>query len=212
MNDVEINDLVLPLFDHDGPVKAISDAAWRRRRNALGDACIDTKGAIAAIIQRVEATQSAEIERLRAALTNSERSFNSIRGAIESGQVVDKDAHGTAVRGRDMCRAALKETNNETSKNSMTDEQIKHMVEQFLRWQLPENFNPDGGISFKKMFNENTPHPMKAEPSGTNLFDYEQATEMVRYMLEGLPEAEKDLGPGRPVQPHRSGGGHWVGD
>jgi len=68
----------------------------------------------------------------------------------------------------------------------MTDEQIKHMVERFLRWRLPENFNPDGGISFKRTFNENTDHPMKHEPVGTNLFDYTQATEMVRYMVDGL--------------------------
>lgn len=63
------------------------------------------------------------------------------------------------------------------------------MVERFLQWRLPENFNPDGGISFKKMFNENTPHPMKYEPVGTNLFDYTQAKEMIRYLLEGLPDA-----------------------
>jgi hypothetical protein len=29
----------------------------------------------------------------------------------------------------------------------MTDAQIKHMTERFLGWKLPENFNPDGGIS-----------------------------------------------------------------
>lgn len=26
----------------------------------------------------------------------------------------------------------------------MTDDQIKHMVNRFLGWKLPENFNPDG--------------------------------------------------------------------
>lgn len=67
----------------------------------------------------------------------------------------------------------------------MTEEQIQHMIIRFLAWQLPESFNPDGGISFKAMFNENTPHPMKAEPSGTNLFDYDQATDMVRHMIDG---------------------------
>ena len=72
--------------------------------------------------------------------------------------------------------------------------QVKRMVERFLMWKLPENFNPDGGISFKKMFNEHTPHPMKHEPTGTNLFDYTQATEMVRYMVEaqGKPDAPKE--------------------
>ena len=67
--------------------------------------------------------------------------------------------------------------------------QIKHMVERFLQWKLPENFNPDGGISFKKMFNEHTDHPMKHEPVGTNLFDYTQAEQMVRYIVDGLPSA-----------------------
>ncbi len=68
----------------------------------------------------------------------------------------------------------------------MTDQQIKYMVNRFLEWRLPENFNPDAGISFKKTFNENTPHPMKHEPVGTNLFDFAQAEEMVRYMVEGI--------------------------
>ena len=72
----------------------------------------------------------------------------------------------------------------------LSDEQIKHMVERFLRWRLPEAFNPDGGISFQPMFNEHTAHPMKAEPTGTNLFDYGQATEMVRFMAEGMPFIE----------------------
>ena len=69
----------------------------------------------------------------------------------------------------------------------LTENQIKHMVERFLRWKLPENFSPDGGISFEREYNTHTSHPMKNEPVGTNLFDYNQATEMVEYMLEGLP-------------------------
>jgi hypothetical protein len=72
---------------------------------------------------------------------------------------------------------------------TMTDEQIKHMVDRFLGWKLPrDTFNPDGGISFdKKPYNTHTAHPMQHEPSGTNLFDAEQATAMVRYMVEGMP-------------------------
>ncbi len=69
----------------------------------------------------------------------------------------------------------------------MNDEQIKHMVQRFLGWKLPDNFNPDAGISFKGEFNEHTDHPMKHEPSGTNLLDATQAEEMVRYMVEQLP-------------------------
>lgn len=70
----------------------------------------------------------------------------------------------------------------------MDDIQIKHMVERFLGWKLPENFNPDGGISFQRTFNEHSPFgPMKHEPTGTNVFDYLQATAMVRHMVEALP-------------------------
>lgn len=71
----------------------------------------------------------------------------------------------------------------------MTDEQIKHMVDRFLQWKLPENFLPDAGISFKAEFNEHTAHPMKHEPMGTNLFDATQADAMVRHMVDGLPPA-----------------------
>lgn len=69
----------------------------------------------------------------------------------------------------------------------MTEEQIKYMVDRFLGWKLPENFSPDGGVSFKRTCNEHTAHPSKNEPSGTNLFDSTQAHAMVRYMLDGLP-------------------------
>ena len=71
----------------------------------------------------------------------------------------------------------------------MSEDQIKHMVNRFLGWRLPENFNPDGGISFKKTFNEHMQFPQKHEPSGTNLFGYDEALIMVRHMLEGLPLA-----------------------
>ena len=74
-----------------------------------------------------------------------------------------------------------------------TDEgRIKHMVDRFLQWKLPENFNPDGGISFTKMRNEKSPWPAKNEPVGTNLLDAMQAEEMVRYMLDGIASASHD--------------------
>jgi hypothetical protein len=75
----------------------------------------------------------------------------------------------------------------------MNDEQIKYMVNRFLTWRLPENFNPDAGISFKSRFNERTAHPMKHEPVGTNLFDATQAEEMVRYLVDGMPTDELRL-------------------
>lgn len=72
-----------------------------------------------------------------------------------------------------------------------TEAQIKHMVERFLGWRLPADFKPDAGISFKAEFNfnENTGHPMRHEPMGTNLFDATQAAAMIRHMLADLPAA-----------------------
>jgi hypothetical protein len=67
-------------------------------------------------------------------------------------------------------------------------EQIKHMVQRFLSWRLPENFHPDAGISFKATFNDHLPEPMKHNPTGTNLFDADQAEAMVRHMVDGLPQ------------------------
>ena len=77
----------------------------------------------------------------------------------------------------------------------MTEEQIKHMTERFLTWRLPENFNPDAGISFKAEYNDSPgvmkalglTEPMRHEPVGTNLLDYTQAESMVRHMIEGMP-------------------------
>jgi len=71
----------------------------------------------------------------------------------------------------------------------MNDAQIKHMVDRFLRWSLPETFRPDGGVSFKRLEHDGKPYPM---PSGTNLLDATQAGEMVRFMIEGLPEGAFD--------------------
>ena len=76
--------------------------------------------------------------------------------------------------------------------SQVTEEQIKHMVNRFLQWKLPENFRPDAGISFMPEFNveynarQGRP-PQRHEPVGTTLFDATQTTEMVRFMLDGLP-------------------------
>ena len=72
----------------------------------------------------------------------------------------------------------------------MTEDQIKHMVEQFLRWKLPEDFSPDGGVSFAPVINAGTQYEHRSEPVGTNLLSYRQADAMVRHMLEGMPAAE----------------------
>ena len=69
----------------------------------------------------------------------------------------------------------------------MTDEQIKHLVNRFLAWKLPADFQPDNGITFESKHSVGTPYEGIREPSGTNLLDYTQAEAMVRHMLEGLP-------------------------
>jgi len=73
----------------------------------------------------------------------------------------------------------------------MTEDQIKHMVQRFLQWRLPEDFDPDGGISFKREFNEHTSHPMRHQPVGTNLFNATQTEAMIRHMLLDMPVTDK---------------------
>lgn len=69
----------------------------------------------------------------------------------------------------------------------MTDAQIKHMVQRFLAWKLPEHFNPDGGISFDSIANEGTPREFRRKPVGTNLLSATDAEAMVRHMIKDLP-------------------------
>lgn len=65
----------------------------------------------------------------------------------------------------------------------MSDEEIRVMVNRFLSWRLPEDFSPDGGISFRRVFNEHIENPMRHEPVGTNLFNAAQAEAMIRHLL-----------------------------
>lgn len=67
----------------------------------------------------------------------------------------------------------------------MTEDQIKHMVNRFLAWKLPDNFNPDAGISFEPDYNVGTDFAMKHKPMGTNLFDWTQAEAMIRHIVGG---------------------------
>ena len=64
---------------------------------------------------------------------------------------------------------------------------VDAMVTNFLGWKLPEHFRPDAGISFVSEYNIGTPYQRKHEPIGTNLFDAEQAREMI---LAILPKSE----------------------
>lgn len=67
---------------------------------------------------------------------------------------------------------------------------LDQMVDRFLSWKLPEHFNPDAGISFKPEYNieymaKQGQPPMRHEPTGTNLFDADQARAMILYLFEG---------------------------
>jgi len=80
----------------------------------------------------------------------------------------------------------------------MTDEQIKHMVQQFLGWRLPKDFNPDGGVSAAR---PNYAPNVAWELTGTNLFNSTQAEAMVRHMVEGLPALTPATDDGwRPIE------------
>jgi hypothetical protein len=74
--------------------------------------------------------------------------------------------------------------------NIMTEDQIKYMANRFLTWKLPENFHPDGGVSFEPVGNKGTPYEYSRAPVGTNLLTAEQAEAMIRHLLEGLPSPE----------------------
>lgn len=69
----------------------------------------------------------------------------------------------------------------------MTDDQIKHMTERFLRWKLPDDFHPDAGISFERVSNAGTDYEYRHEPVGTNLLTYTQAEAMIRFVADGMP-------------------------
>lgn len=86
----------------------------------------------------------------------------------------------------------------------MTDAQVTQMAARFLAWRLPENFGPDNGIRFDR----SRLHP-NHWPIGTNLFDARQAEEMVRHMVDNLPEAAPadpvaGVGEARDWQPMRT--------
>lgn len=82
---------------------------------------------------------------------------------------------------------SLKEFEPVRTSAVISDDQVKYMVDRFLMWNLPANFNPDNGISFDPVMNAGHEFESKREPVGTNLFDATQAEAMVRYMAEGMP-------------------------
>lgn len=69
----------------------------------------------------------------------------------------------------------------------MNEDQIKHMVNRFLSWKLPDTFSPDGGIIYEGAIgNAGTAYEYRREPVGTNLLTATEAEAMVRHMIKGL--------------------------
>lgn len=58
----------------------------------------------------------------------------------------------------------------------MKSKQLRDLlVDRFLRWPLPRDFAPDGGISFTRIPNH--------QPVGTNLLTADQARGMIDFLL-----------------------------
>jgi hypothetical protein len=53
------------------------------------------------------------------------------------------------------------------------------IVNRFLSWRLPDDFNPDCGVSFAK------PNHPTSWPVGTNLLTATQTRQMLEYVLDG---------------------------
>lgn len=76
---------------------------------------------------------------------------------------------------------------------------IERMTQRFLGWPLPENFNPDDGITFSPIVNAGTAHEYKRHPTGTNLLDYDQAKAMIQYIVSGPKEPTMPKTPAVPT-------------
>lgn len=79
---------------------------------------------------------------------------------------------------------ARSSTPAEKEAGEISDAQIKGMVDRFLGWRLPKPWSPDNGISYQRPNYAHAPADHDW-PTGTNLFSAEQATAMVRHMIEG---------------------------
>lgn len=77
--------------------------------------------------------------------------------------------------------------------NKNWDAEIKQMVSRFLAWRLPQPWNPDNGISYRRPTYAHPPTDSDW-PTGTNLFDAAQAEAMVRHMLGFTPSGGADGG------------------
>lgn len=68
---------------------------------------------------------------------------------------------------------------------STKQEIIERVADRFLGWKLPDNFNPDCGITFKKQHDYIHPEfgAQIYNPIGTNLFSLDQARAMIEYCI-----------------------------
>ncbi len=109
--------------------------------------------------------------------------------------------------GLDLAECAQRAFNEKSAKLDMpvrlepepvlaSNDLVKSMVNRFLGWRLPDDFSPDGGISFQKVGNAGTTYEYRYEPTGTNLLTATQATAMVEHMFEGI---SLDATPPAPV-------------
>ena len=71
---------------------------------------------------------------------------------------------------------------------TFTEEQIKHMVESFSCWKLPEDFHPTNGITYDPILSNRYQALQRREPVGINLLSATQIETMVRHMVANLPE------------------------
>jgi hypothetical protein len=81
----------------------------------------------------------------------------------------------------------------------LTDEQIDamamKMADFFMGWPLPDDFHPDGGVSFKPVrWTAGDFGVQTSWPTGTNLLSHEQACKMFRAALSAAHPAQADEG------------------
>lgn len=88
-----------------------------------------------------------------------------------------------------LATAALANLHGKPDASAVTDE----MVNRFLAWKLPDDFNPDGGVTKR----------VGATPVGTNLLTAVQARAMLEHVLgAALPTtATLDLASDAPLAP-----------
>lgn len=106
----------------------------------------------------------------------------------------------------------INEQPSRSGETYMNEEQVKHMVNRFLGWKLPEDFRPDCGIHFDAMAAKKlNPNNAKYQPYGTSLFNYAQAEAMVRYMIAAMPRTEVDYEAIEGHEAYRLAAKHYPG-